>query len=166
MYKLNLLYKYIGILSINFLMCDCDEGWTLVKKKQRNKKALKQQIKLNGDDVVKQLLYMVKYNPRGVFLFGSTAKGTNTEDSDLDILIIWNKRVPNYIIDIKTEISNMFNKKVDLISMIYNGTLMLSDDVTETVNVRTLFLYNVITEALPVIGDINEIELSEYIMKN
>lgn len=147
-------------------MCDCEDGWTVVKKRQRGKKQLKEQIKLNGEEVIKQLLFLVKYKPRGVFLFGSTAKGTNTENSDLDILIIWNKRVPDYIIDIKTEISDMFNKKVDLISMIYNGTLMLTDDVTETVNVRTLFLYNVITEALPVIGDINEIELSEYIMKN
>lgn len=147
-------------------MSDCEDGWTIVKKKQRGKKPFKQQIKLNRDDVVKQLLCMVKYNPRGVFLFGSTAKGTNTEDSDLDILIIWNKRVPSYIIDIKTEISNMFNKKVDLISMIYNGALMLFDDVTETVNVRTLFLYNVITEGVSIIGDISEIELSEYIMKN
>jgi len=143
-----------------------NDGWTLVKSKKRVNKHSVPQIKLNSYDVVKKLGFMNKYAPRGVYLFGSTARGTNTEYSDLDIMIIWNRKISENINEIKLEISSIFNKRVDLISMIYVGSLMLSNDATNILDATSLFLHNVISEAITVIGDIHDIELSEFIMKN
>lgn len=36
------------------------------------------------------------YNPEKIILFGSYAKGENTEDSDLDIILIKNTKLPKH----------------------------------------------------------------------
>lgn len=142
-----------------------DEKWHIVKHKKRECHS-KQEYKsiLNVDDIKKGLMMLQKYSPKCVFLYGSTARGTNKLNSDIDILIIWKNRVPHNISEIKDEIRSYFHKSVDMVSLIYRGKIMFYDDDqgrTES------FLNNIITECILVLGngDKTDIKLSEYIGK-
>jgi predicted nucleotidyltransferase len=96
-----------------------------------------------------------------VFIYGSVAKKTNRASSDVDILIIWNKFLPNTQ-EIKNELKKKFRKNVDLVSMVYKGKLVL--DESDSGGNET-FLNNIFSECVSVIGDINDIKLSEYVGK-
>ena len=51
------------------------------------------------------------YNIKAVYLFGSYAKGTNTEDSDIDVAIIINS--DNNVFDLMVELM-MLTQNIDL----------------------------------------------------
>jgi len=54
----------------------------------------------NLDLITKSNIIKEIENPISVVLFGSFAKGTNNEDSDIDLLIITNKKKPINVVDI------------------------------------------------------------------
>lgn len=142
-----------------------NDNWTVVNRKnhKKNNKAL--HVKLDKNEVINKLKFLSKYNPHGVYLCGSTARNTHKINSDLDILIIWKKYVPNNIHEIKTEIESLFNKSVDLLSLIYKGKLILDIDNFKIYDKWMTDLDNVITDAVPIIGNIVDIKLSDFGLK-
>ena len=67
-------------------------------------------------DVLKNVEKYIKeiskhYNIKGVYLFGSYAKGTNNEDSDIDVAIIINS--DNNVFDLMVELM-MLTQNIDL----------------------------------------------------
>lgn len=56
-----------------------------------------------------------KYYVSGFLLFGSYAKNEQTEDSDIDLLVSFNKPVDMFqFIDLQEYLTNIFGKKIDL----------------------------------------------------
>ncbi len=56
-----------------------------------------------------------KYHVRGFLLFGSYAKGEQTEQSDIDLLVDFQKIVDMFeFIDLQEYLQNLFEKKIDL----------------------------------------------------
>ena len=58
----------------------------------------------------------VKYHVKSIILFGSRADGTYNEDSDVDLIIEFHRRVSLLTLaEIQIELETLFNKKVDVI---------------------------------------------------
>lgn len=57
-----------------------------------------------------------KYNVDKIGLFGSFARGEQTEDSDVDILVEFTEPVGWEFIDLKDELEEILGKKVDLVT--------------------------------------------------
>ena len=56
-----------------------------------------------------------KYHIRNFLLFGSYAKGEQTQDSDIDLLVDFQKVIDMFeMIDLQDYLQNIFGKKVDL----------------------------------------------------
>ena len=56
-----------------------------------------------------------KFNVRYFLLFGSYAKGNQTADSDIDLLVEFKKTIDMFdFIDLQEYLQNIFGKKVDL----------------------------------------------------
>jgi len=62
---------------------------------------------------------LTKYGVKKASLFGSYARGTNDEKSDVDILIEPPDGMGMAIVRLKRDLESSLNKKVDLVS--YNG---------------------------------------------
>lgn len=66
-------------------------------------------------DTIKNLLQ--QNDVRRAYLFGSYAKNTQTEDSDLDILVDLKKSADLFsFIRLKHDLENLTNRKIDLVS--------------------------------------------------
>jgi len=112
---------------------------------------------LTKDRISKDLCNSLsKYNPRTVILHGSVARSTNTELSDVDVLIIWNRKIPNNVIEIRYELERLFGTKVDMACMIYKNKIM---DHKETDDNRA-FLDNVRNDGSVIIGHLDDIFMS------
>lgn len=57
-----------------------------------------------------------RYNVGKIGLFGSFARGEQTEDSDVDILVEFTEPVGWEFIDLKDELEEILGKKVDLVT--------------------------------------------------
>ncbi len=62
---------------------------------------------------------LVKYNVKKASLFGSYARGSNDEKSDIDILIEAPEEMGLSVVHLKRELEQVLNKRVDLVS--FNG---------------------------------------------
>ena len=67
----------------------------------------------------KILPVLIKYNVKKASVFGSYARGTNDEKSDIDILIEPPEKMGVSIVRLRRELEQALNKKVDLVS--FNG---------------------------------------------
>lgn len=138
------------------------------KNKQNHKQNNKSKIKLIQSEVLDKLKYLQKYDPLDVFLVGSTARNQHREDSDIDVMIIWKRSQWNDIIEqdidnqIKRELEQIFNRKVDLASMVYQGKLTIDTDIETITHNNLLYVNNVLPDAIPVIGHTGDIVLSKY----
>jgi predicted nucleotidyltransferase len=59
---------------------------------------------------------ITKYAIKSIALFGSHAREEQTEDSDIDILVEFEKNTGIRFIDLAEELEAIFGKKVDLVS--------------------------------------------------
>lgn len=133
--------------------------WTTVESKINKHTNNKFRMKSNKNNIINELKLLNKYYPYMVVLFGSTARNTHNSESDIDILIVWNKKVPNNLHDIKKDLELKFNKKVDLISMIFDGNLIDFDNDNN-------FIENIICDGIMIIGsNLNDILLSKIYSK-
>jgi predicted nucleotidyltransferase len=128
-----------------------NDGWeTVVKpvkeKKKKDPESMEQKIYKKDDlcQMIKDVL--TKYDPFGVFLYGSYAYGKATISSDVDLLIIWKKRIPANAIKIKEELIAVLQKHVDFVNMIYAGKM-----VEETNESNINFLNNVYEDCVPIV---------------
>jgi predicted nucleotidyltransferase len=144
-------------------------GWTVVVKKKRKVTTSVSDhiVKLSRDFVINIISYVLQpYNIHGIFLYGSTAKGTNKTSSDVDILVIWKKKVPDNVNDIKLMLETKFGRPVDFVSMIFRNRLITEPlDTLHPTEPNSFFLDNVISEAVTITGNPKDIYLSEYVGK-
>jgi len=148
-------------------MDNVDVPWMLVGSKHIKSIKKHKIIYFDRQSVINKLKYVSQYNIRSAFLYGSVARGTHNDSSDIDILLIWNKHVPNTIPEkIKHELSSLFQRKIDLVSMIYKKQLMLDSDIDDEYDQHANFLNNVMSDAIPIYGTIDDIRFSSYASKN
>lgn len=63
---------------------------------------------------------MKPYNPTKIGIFGSVARGADTQGSDIDILYIFRDTIGMFkLIKLQNELETLLNKKVDLVSEKY-----------------------------------------------
>ncbi len=79
-------------------------------------------MKLTTDNVIKKLKdqqsYLSKeFDLKRIGLFGSYARGTQTEKSDIDIVAEFNKPIGLKFIEFSEFIENLFEKKTDILTL-------------------------------------------------
>ena len=108
-------------------------------------------------------------DPISVILYGSYSINKQTNNSDIDLLIIFNKNIlnkysdiDNKIINLKKEIINIFNKKVDIVLMInknkiqYNFIDEYYINYYKYIDNDSIFIYNIYTDAYIIYGKKNK----------
>lgn len=63
----------------------------------------------------KSLLF-AKYKIRRMAIFGSVSRRTNTENSDIDVLVEFDEKIGIEFVDLAEELETIIGKKVDLVS--------------------------------------------------
>ena len=151
-----------------------DDGFIIVRRrKYRNKEKIKHDhkekiTKLNRDVVINNASEILSkfhlIQPiYTALLFGSVAKRSNKENSDIDIILIFKHSVPNYINEVKSAIEDKHNCSVDIVCMIYKDK-----NITDPCYKNEIFLDNIYEECIPFYGtdkDVFNIRLSRLIGK-
>lgn len=137
------------------------DEWTIVKNKNKRNKGTKPKTvktKLSREAVINKLRTLTEYDPIGIFLFGSVARNTHTHASDVDVLMIWKKNIPNDIEEIKDDLMKTFGTNVDLICMIMESKMQ---NFVSSQN----FIDNVRCEGIAIMGDLNDVCISRLVGK-
>lgn len=76
---------------------------------------------MGRDDITKKLdelkpVLQNKYNVKRIGVFGSYARDEQGEESDIDLLVEFNKPVGLKFVSLKLFLEKAFNKKVDLVT--------------------------------------------------
>jgi len=76
---------------------------------------------MNTTDVLTTLYklkpsFQQRYAVKNIGLFGSYADGSHTPESDIDILVEFNKPIGWKFFSLEKELENIFNKKIDLVT--------------------------------------------------
>jgi predicted nucleotidyltransferase len=154
-----------------------NDDFTIVKRKNKKSVEKKSSIKtkltiedIRNNNKLNNLLN--EFRPLSVVLYGSLAIGKNRTTSDIDLMIIWNKKnVPSLEVleNIKKSIEEIFVTTVDLINMIYmNKQITYVDDIEkEYVYKDYYYIVNVFNEGVIIYGDVdkNVILFSEKFVK-
>lgn len=134
-----------------------------IEKINANKEILsKELIKKN-----KNLLNLMnKLNPVSLILYGSYSYNKQTVNSDIDLMIILkknifsNKEIDDYFIDLKKQISKIFNKSVDIVIMIKTNKIQYYEEFSDP---DTNFILNVYNDAYYLYGINNKDNILESI---
>src|SRR5690606_33315898 len=118
-------------------------SWITINNKVKNKTKnnnKKSHIRISRDWVILQLRRISSYHPVGIFLVGSTARDNHTALSDIDVLVIWKRSQWGSIKDndqdmeIRKELEQIFKRKVDFTSLVYQGKLLIDTDIDNITN--------------------------------
>ena len=61
--------------------------------------------------------YLSKYDPLKIGIFGSYARGEDTENSDIDILVDFKKKITLFDLgEIKYDLTELLNREVDIVT--------------------------------------------------
>ena len=61
--------------------------------------------------------YLKKYDPLKIGIFGSYARGEETEQSDIDILVEFKKQITLFDLgEIKYDLTELLNRQVDIVT--------------------------------------------------
>lgn len=114
---------------------DTDDFVPVVRKKKSYKKHESCRIKLIRDEVItdlRNLLSSCHFSSMlaSSFLYGSTAKKQNTNTSDLDIALVFNKKLPDkdVLIETKKTLENMYTRNVDIVCFVVCNKLVDARD--------------------------------------
>ena len=154
-----------------------NDYFTVVKRK--NKKSVEKKpsikIKLTIEDIKNNDKFnnlLNEFRPLTVVLYGSLAIGKNRTTSDIDLMIIWNKKnipSPEVLENIKKSIEEIFDTMVDLVNMVYmNKQITFIDDVEQEYMCKDYYyIVNVYSESIIIYGDYdkNIILFSEKFVK-
>lgn len=107
------LSKFLRILKENNILNVKIEGVSKLYKLNNNK-AVVRQLKILNTVINLNDIWQIKnkYNIR-VYLYGSAARGENTEESDIDLLVIGNIR-KEIIIKHVNDLSNKIKRKINI----------------------------------------------------
>lgn len=76
-----------------------------------------------------------KLNPKGIYLFGTAAKGKITADSDIDLAVFFEKKAYSFKLnEIKRELSNELKRQVQLIELNKNKVKEMRKEKIELIN--------------------------------
>ena len=155
------------------------DDFIIVKKKYKksveNKPSIK--TKLTIEDIKNNYkLYNLlnEYSPLSVILYGSLAIGKNRTTSDIDLMIVWQKKsIPSLEVleNIKKSIEEIFITTVDLVNMVYmNKQITFIDNIEkkqEYLCKDYYYIVNVFIEGIIIYGndDKNIILFSEKSIK-
>lgn len=64
-----------------------------------------------------QKILIEKFQPLAIILFGSFARGTQNDDSDIDIAIVTDNNDKKYLFSVKQELEAVTSKDIDLVNM-------------------------------------------------
>lgn len=128
--------------------------WETVSKK--SKKIVPHIIRerLTKEFVIKSLSeseFIKKQKLKGLFIYGSTAYDQNTENSDLDIAIVFDHKTCSAYA-VKSFMEKLFNRHVDVACFFLRNTTK-SYICPFQYETTMAFISNVIGDAVPVIGD-------------
>jgi len=154
-----------------------NDDFTVVKRK--NKKSVEKKpsikIKLTIEDIKNNDKFnnlLNEFRPLTVVLYGSLAIGKNRTTSDIDLMIIWNKKnIPSLEVleNIKKSIEEIFDTTVDLVNMVYiNKQITYVDDIEQEYLCKDYYyIVNVFNEGVIIYGneDKNVILFSEKFVK-
>jgi predicted nucleotidyltransferase len=115
---------------------DPDEGFIPVVRRKKPKKTKTPRIKLDRDDVVETLRNTFSRcgfssTLASSFLYGSTAKKLNTAASDLDIALVFNKKLPDreVLTNMKKSLESTYCRNVDLVCFVVCNMLVEEQDM-------------------------------------
>jgi predicted nucleotidyltransferase len=99
-------------------------------------------------------------NPVSVILYGSYSINKQNNNSDIDLLIIFNKSIINKyydidskIINLKKEIIKLFNKKLDIVVMINLNKIQYNINCNYYIDNDTDFIFNIHETAYIIYGN-------------
>ena len=160
---------------------DTDDKFTLVKRKNSKSKCIinttNNNKKLTLEDIKNNIKFnnlLNEYSPLSVILYGSLATGKNRITSDIDLMFIWQKKsIPSLDVleNIKKSIEEIFERKVDLVNMVYmNKQITFIDEIEkeeEYLSKDYYYIVNVYNEGVIIYGndDKNVILFSEKSVK-
>ena len=97
-----------------------EDKWITVSHKNKKHTQYNQYNKRTLEELIKLILdILIKYNPYGIYIYGSRARKTNRSDSDIDLMIFWKKTLPDiqYLKNIKNELFNFIRINIDMVNM-------------------------------------------------
>jgi predicted nucleotidyltransferase len=120
--------------------------------------------KLSREDIKNnnKFIELIKLiNPVSVILYGSYSINKQTNNSDIDLLFIFNKNIINKyydidynIINLKKEIIKLFNKKVDIVLMINLNKIQYNFNYNNYyIDNDTDFIFNIYEDAYIIYGN-------------
>jgi predicted nucleotidyltransferase len=156
---------------------DTNDDFTIVKRK--NKKTVKVETsiktKLTAEDIKNNIIFnnlLSNYKPISVILYGSLAIGKNRTTSDIDLMLVWQKKnilSLEVLENIKKSIEEIFDTTVDLVNMVYmNKQITYIDDIEQEYLCKDYYyIVNVFNEGIIIYGneDKNIILFSEKSVK-
>ena len=139
------------------------DDFTIVKKKYKKTIKVETSInkKLTADDIKNNVIFnnlLNEYSPLSVILYGSLAIGKNRTTSDIDLMIVWQKKsIPSLEVleNIKKSIEKIFITTVDLVNMVYmNKQITFIDDTEQEYMCKDYYyIVNVFNEGVIIYGD-------------
>ena len=146
------------------------DDFTIVKKKYKKTIKVETSInkKLTAEDIKNNVIFnnlLNEYSPLSVILYGSLAIGKNRTTSDIDLMIVWQKKsIPSLEVleNIKKSIEEIFITTVDLVNMIYmNKQITFIDDVEQEQEQEYMckdyyYIVNVFNEGIIIYGNNNK----------
>ena len=155
------------------------DDFTIVKRKNKKSVEKKSSIKtkLSAEDIKNNVIFnnlLNEYKPLSVILYGSLAIGKNRTTSDIDLMIVWQKKsIPSLEVleNIKKSIEEIFITTVDLVNMVYmNKQITFIDDIEQEQEYLCkdyYYIVNVYNEGVIIYGndDKNIILFSEKFVK-
>jgi predicted nucleotidyltransferase len=125
-----------------------EDEWTTVVVKHSNKIFNKNNKAYNKTfEEIKQIILdvLLKYNPYGIYIYGSRARKTNRYDSDIDLMVFWKKIIPDddNLKNIKDELFGNIKLSIDMINM------FITNKINKVYNENDKCYYNnVINDAI------------------
>ena len=148
---------------------DTYDDFTIVKRKNSKSKSIintTNNKKLTIEDIKNNVIFnnlLNEYSPLSVILYGSLAIGKNRTTSDIDLMFIWQKKsIPSLEVlqNIKKSIEEIFERKVDLVNMVFkNKQITFIDDIEreqEYLCRNYYYVVNVFNEGVIIYGKDNK----------
>ena len=140
------------------------DEWILIKKNKKlkiTKQEMSTKQEISNNNIINIIINTLSiYKPKYIFLYGSRARNTHKDNSDVDLMVFWNHQHPTIekIIELKEKLRNALNLNVDFVNMIItNKKNMVYDE-------RTLCYYdNVSRDAILIYYDTKQENISDLL---
>ena len=151
-----------------------DSEWVIVKSKNKPEIFKKTStINLNRENIVDILKLAInesyiKNNIETIILHGSVGLDKFNDYSDIDLAIIWKKKINNYILtSVINNIKREINRKIDIANFVYAIGKTYKNIINKHPNGDTeqinCFKDLIVEKGVSIFGNINDINYSVYI---